>query len=128
MEGTKKKIENILRMSEDERYNYFIRKVADFEELWGLNDDGWALLGDNDDNRIFPVWPEKEFAVIQAVDQWKNYKPEVIRLNNFIEKWIPGMTNDSTLVNVFLTPNAKGTVISPNDFYIDLQEELEQYE
>jgi len=38
------------------------------------------------------------------------------------------MTNDSTLVNVFLTPNAKGTVISPNDFYIDLQEELEQYE
>jgi len=64
MEGTKKKIENILRMSEDERYNYFIRKVADFEELWGLNDDGWALLGDNDDNRIFPVWPEKEFAVI----------------------------------------------------------------
>ncbi|MGE8533918.1 DUF2750 domain-containing protein [Chryseobacterium sp. 22543] len=115
-------------MSEDERYNYFIRKVADFEELWGLNDDGWALLGDNDDNRIFPVWPEKEFAVLCAVDQWKNYKPEVITLDNFIEKWIPGMTNDKTLVNVFLTPNAKGTVTSPKDLLDYLQEELEQYE
>lgn len=128
MEDTNKKIENILKMSEDERYNYFIRKVTDFEELWGLNNDGWALLGDDDGNRIFPVWPEKEFAALCAVDQWKNYNPEVITLENFIEKWIPGMTNDKTLVNVFLTPNAKGKVISPNDLYTDLQGELEQYE
>lgn len=128
MEGTDKKIENILKMSEDERYDYFIRKVVDFEELWGLSDDGWALLGDNDGNRIFALWPEKEFAVLCSVDQWKDYKPEVITLDNFIEKWIPGMTNDKTLVNVFLTPNAKGTVISPNDLYGELKEELEQYE
>ncbi|WP_454046937.1 hypothetical protein [Chryseobacterium sp. Marseille-Q8038] len=40
MNRTNKKINNISKMSEDERYNYFIRKVADFEELWGLNDDG----------------------------------------------------------------------------------------
>ncbi len=38
------------------------------------------------------------------------------------------MTNDKTLVNVFLTPSAKGIVISPNDLNTDLQEELEQYE
>ncbi|WP_142718506.1 DUF2750 domain-containing protein [Chryseobacterium rhizoplanae] len=45
-----------------------------------------GVLGDHDDNQIFPVWPEKEFAVLCAVDQWKNYKPEVIQLENFIEK------------------------------------------
>ncbi len=37
------------------------------------------------------------------------------------------MTNDKTLINVFLTLNAKGT-ISPADLYSDLQDELEQYE
>ncbi|SMO72394.1 hypothetical protein SAMN06265171_105224 [Chryseobacterium rhizoplanae] len=40
---------------------------------------------------------------------------------------IPGITNDKTLVNVFLTPNAKGTIISSSGLYTDLQEELEQY-
>ncbi len=128
MEGTNKKIVNILKMSEDERYNYFIRKVADFEELWGLSDNGCALLGDNDGNRVLPLWPEKEFAELCAVDQWQGYKPEVIELDNFIEKWIPGMLNDKTSINVFSTPNAKGTVILPNDLYSDLQDELEQYE
>lgn len=128
MAGIDRKIENILKMSENERYDYFIRKVSDFEEIWGLNDKGWALLGDNNGNNILPLWPEKEFAELCAVDQWKDYKPELIELNNFLEKWIPGMTNDKTLVNIFSTPNTKGTVVSPNDLHSDLQDELEQYE
>ncbi|MCT2561813.1 DUF2750 domain-containing protein [Chryseobacterium herbae] len=128
MEGTNWKIENILKMSEDERYNYFVRKVADFEQIWGLSDNGWALLGDDIGNQILPLWPEKEFAELCAVDQWKEHKAEPIELDNFIEKWVPGMTKDKILINIFLTPKAKGTVISPADLYSDLQDELEQYE
>ncbi|RYE27984.1 MAG: DUF2750 domain-containing protein, partial [Sphingobacteriales bacterium] len=109
-------------------YNYFIRKVVDFEEIWGLSDDGWALLGDDNGNQILPLWTEKEFAELCSVDQWKSYKPEVILLDNFLEKWIPGMTKDKTLVNIFSTPGSKGTVILPFDLNSDLQEELEQYD
>ncbi|MCJ7933144.1 MAG: DUF2750 domain-containing protein [Chryseobacterium sp.] len=93
--------------------------------MWGLSDNSWALLGDNNGNQILPLWPEKEFAQLCAVEQWKEYKPESIELDNFIQKWIPGMMNDKTLVNVFLTPDAKGTVISPDDLNSDLQDELE---
>jgi len=128
MADTNKKIENILKMTEDERYDYFIRKVADFEQIWGLNDNGWALLGDNDGNQILPLWPEKEFAELCAVDQWKNYKPESIELNNFLKKWIPGMINDKTLINIFLTPSANGSVVSPPTLESDLEDELDQYE
>ncbi|WP_228434473.1 DUF2750 domain-containing protein [Chryseobacterium indologenes] len=39
-------------MSENERYEYFIRKVADFEQIWKLSNNGWTLLGNNDENRI----------------------------------------------------------------------------
>lgn len=128
MADTNKKIENILKMTEDERYDYFIRKVADFEQMWGLNNDGWALLGDDNGNQILPLWPEKEFAELCAVEQWKNFKPESIDLNNFLEKWVPGMMKDQTLVNVFLTPDAKGSVVSSETLGKDLEEEAQQYE
>lgn len=128
MADISKKIENIVKMTEDERYDYFIRKVADFEQVWGLNDNGWALLGDDDGNQILPLWPEREFAELCAVDQWKNYKPESIELDNFLEKWIPGMINAKTLINIFLTPDAKGSVVSPPTLESDLQDELEQYQ
>lgn len=128
MAGTDKKIENILKMSGKERYDYFVHKVVDFEEIWGLNNDGWALLGDDEGNQILPLWPEKEFAQLCAFDQWKGFQPEVIKLDNFMGKWISGMINDKTMVSIFLTPNDKGIVVSPESLSTDLQEELEQYE
>lgn len=34
------RIKNIVNLSAAERYGYFIRKVSDFEEVWGLKDKG----------------------------------------------------------------------------------------
>lgn len=125
---TNKKIQNIINLSKEERYNYFIRKVADFEQVWGLYNDGWALLGDDLNNQVFPFWPEKEFAELCANDQWSGYEPKSIDLDNFMEKWIPGMEKDKIEVNIFYTPQSKGVTISPNQLGNDLGEELEQYE
>jgi len=34
-----KEIENILKLEPQKRYEYFIRKIADFEELWTIVDE-----------------------------------------------------------------------------------------
>ena len=53
------RIKNIVNLSAAERYGYFIRKVSDFEEVWGLKDkEGWALMGNNE-QVLFPVWSER---------------------------------------------------------------------
>ena len=70
------RIKNIVNLSAAERYGYFIRKVSDFEEVWGLKDkEGWALMGNNE-QVLFPVWSEKEFA---ELCKWDNYQPNSIR-------------------------------------------------
>ena len=52
------KIDNVVNLTASERYDYFIRKVADFEEVWGLKDtEGWALMG-NEKQVLLPVWCE----------------------------------------------------------------------
>lgn len=69
------RIKNIVNLSAAERYGYFIRKVSDFEEVWGLKDkEGWALMGNNE-QVLFPVWSEKEFA---ELCKWDNYQPNSI--------------------------------------------------
>lgn len=91
----KRKIENIFRLSSQERFSYFIRKVTDFEEVWGLSDGSeWALIGDSDDNQLFPVWPEKDFAEICATGVWYNYVPKSIPLNDFISKLSPKLATE----------------------------------
>ncbi|MFT3822563.1 MAG: DUF2750 domain-containing protein [Chitinophagaceae bacterium] len=122
-----KKIENVLSMSVADRYNYFIRTVVNFEELWGVYDNGWASLG-GVDKIVLPFWPEMEFAALCCTGEWKNYKPTSISLDDFIQKWIPGMIRDNRLVNIFYIPNSsEGSLIEPALLLEYLTEEMEQY-
>ena len=49
-----KKIENIFKMQGEEKLLYFIRKVSDFAEVWGLFADGWAMTADNEGRKAIP--------------------------------------------------------------------------
>jgi hypothetical protein len=127
MKGINEKLANVINLPAPERYSYFIRKIADFEEVWGLYNNGWALL-ENNGNRVLAFWPEIEFAELCAVDIWKNYTPKKISLEDFQEKWLVGMKKDKTDASIFYTPNEKGIVVSAQQLLDDLNEEVSQYE
>ena len=128
MEDTNKKINNILKLSPIERYKYFIRKISDFEEVWGLYNDGWAMTKSNDKVNSIIFWPEKIFAEKCINDEWKNYIPKAITLDTFIEKWLPGMNSDGLDVAIFYTLENKGIIIKPLDLRDDIKAELDQYD
>jgi len=123
-----KKIENVIKLPPEERYDYFLRKVADFEQVWGLYSEGWAILKDGQGKKVMPFWPEEEFAQICAKDTWQGYAPKSIELYDFIEKWLTGMYDDDIKVGVFYVPEGKGVTRYPHELKEDLEEELEQYE
>jgi hypothetical protein len=121
------KANNIMSSSAEERYNYFIRKVADFQEVWGLYNEGWAMLADNKEQTIIPFWPEEAFAKLCVGGAWENYEPKKIELNIFLEKWLPGMRNDGKFVGIFYNTDGKGIVVQPDKLLENIQEELDQY-
>ncbi len=127
MKGINSKAANVINLPAPERYSYFIRKVADFEEVWGLYNEGWALLEDKGD-RMLAFWPEAEFAELCTSDVWKNYTPKKISIDDFTEKWLEGMKKDGTDAVIFLTPGQKGIIVSAQQLLDDLKEELAQYE
>lgn len=104
----KKEFENVLKMNGPERYDYFIRKVADWEEVWGLKaEDGWAMVGDPNSNECIPFWPHPEYAIVCAEGEWKDYIPEAIKIDTFMQKWLVGMSDDGIKAAVFQLPQNK---------------------
>jgi hypothetical protein len=123
-----KEFQNVIRLAPEKRYEYFIKKVADWRELWSLWNDGWVLMGDKDRQEMVPVWPHPLFAEAFAVGEWLGYKPRRIDLEEWLTKWIPGMERDHRTVAVFPAGESQTTTASPLKLKGDLEEELEKIE
>ena len=114
-------------MSGVDRYRYTIRKICDFELLWGLFNDGWASA-QHEASIAIPFWPEAEFATLCAHDEWSGYQPKSIKLDEFMLKWISGMSKDLRVVAIFPTQVQMAVYVSPETMLHDLKVELSQNE
>lgn len=120
-------INNVLHLSGEKKYKYFLNFVCDSEKAWGLYNDGWALAADDNGQVVFPLWPAKLYAKMASADKWADYKPKSISLKNLVEKLAHNLDKDLLLFGVFYTPNNKGIVISPLELAEDICNELEKY-
>lgn len=110
------------------RYQYFLNKVADWEELWSVGDDeGWALMSDGV-TEVVPIWPAAAFAQACCVGGWRKDKPRAIALDSWLEKWTPGLIKDQHSVSVFPLSNGSGPVVTPERLQSDLSDALKAYE
>jgi hypothetical protein len=123
----KRGFEAVSKLPGAKRYEYFIKKVADNEILWGLYNDGWAMVADDNGNEMIPFWPREEFADACCLNDWRYFKAEEIDLYEFIEGWLVDMKEDGLLTAIFYTKDDKGVVVEPDKLLEDLNEELENY-
>jgi hypothetical protein len=127
MKINQKQIESVIALPGPKRYEHFIKVVADWEEVWGLYQDGWALAATDDGQKVFPVWPAKEYAELCAAKEWSGYKPESFSLTDFMEELLPNLKSDGVLPGVFYTPSDKGVTPTVDQVLADLNKELENY-
>ncbi|MBD8204566.1 DUF2750 domain-containing protein [Pseudomonas viridiflava] len=123
-----KKTSNVIALSDAERAEYFIRKVADFEELWGGFADGWLQLGNQKNRRVIPFWPEEIFVQNYINENKINAYPRRIELCHFLENWVPGMEKDGARILIFPIKESQGVLVNPTKLADQLKDELEQYE
>ncbi|MCH4828207.1 DUF2750 domain-containing protein [Flavobacterium columnare] len=68
-----KEIKNVSVLQPIERYKYFIKKVADYEELWTIVDvNGDYALSDIDDKTLISFWSAKELLILILRKDGKN--------------------------------------------------------
>lgn len=122
-----RKREAVMAMTAEDRLAYFVRKAADFEQVWGLHDEGWATAQDPSGALALAVWPEPDFAAACAVGAWARHVPRAVPLGDFLTLWLPGMARDARTVVVFPTDRDTGVFLSPEAVQEAIHRELWQY-
>jgi hypothetical protein len=125
---SKKQIEAVMALPASKRYEHFIKQIADWEEVWGLYLDGWALAADEDEIPAFPVWPAQEYASLCTGGDWERYEPKMIELDDFLNELLPVLNKDGVLISVFYLPQGVGVNVDPERLSSDIREELTKYE
>ena len=122
-----KQIESIIKLPADKRYQHFIKRITDQEELWGIYDSDWIRIINKDGSDLFPVWPNKEYAQLYLQKNFPSAFIKPIDLYEFIDVFLPELGEKNTSVSVFPTPESEGHIVCYEKVIDDLNEELEKY-
>ena len=125
-----KKLKNIINLSHQERYDYFIREVVKLEYLWGISTpDNWIMFEDREKDIIFPLWPHKEVAEVCVFEELKgpNWKVESVSLANFLNFCIPEMIDEGVVFGIFYNLSRSGLAFTPEKLRNDIKAEIEEY-
>lgn len=123
-----KEIAAVSRLPAAERYGYFIRKIADWREVWGIGvGDSWRFFTAENGEILVPAWPAEAYARLCCIGDWAGCSPKPIPLDDWLEKWIPGMLRDNRRVAAFPLPNGLGIPVDPNQVADDIRNELANF-
>lgn len=128
MKISQKETESLSKLSAFERYKYFIKRVADTELMYTLIDErGNLSIAEIEGKTIVSFWSAEEYAIINAVNQWKEYKVKELTLAHFENHIIDIVTQQAYLLNIFPIKDKTGFIVNINEFARDLVSEMEKY-
>jgi hypothetical protein len=113
----------------ERRFEHFVKRVVDWEFVWGLaeEDDGLLVAADDSGRRYLPLWPHGDYARLCATGAWKDREPRALRTDVLTGAWIRGLIDDGILVSVFPTPSDAGLIVEPAALKARLEEHLSDY-
>jgi hypothetical protein len=122
-----KKYQNIIKLNNAERYDYLVRKVADFETIFLIYGKFWQMSTSNiQGTECILVFPEKDFAQehIKLEKSKSVKKKDLYKFINWLEK---DKSNELNLA-IFPNHNNEARIVNSSELKNDLLKECEQYE
>ncbi len=121
-------LDALLKLSCEERYEYFIALVSEERNLWILVNEHNEFLkihAEEEGFEYLPVWPSEALALRYAGPS-SGLKPKSLSLPEFFKKWVPGLSRDQ--IDMGILPGLDGTVWvnTAEEFKRDIQDEWAQ--
>lgn len=103
----------VLAMNADKRCDYFLTQIEQQQKVWTIVDDQGVMLLVSDDEDCIPVWPAEEFVQEWINGDWAHCQAHSISMDEWQQKWLPGLEEDEIEVAVFPLSHDGGLVMSP---------------
>lgn len=125
-----KEIDNVHALRPSQQCNYFIGKIADWEQVWSLGDGENLVTAWNDEKCLFlPLWPAKAYVELCLTGEWANFTPMLFTLEHLMTEILPDMHEANIKVALMMQPDGKKTLVyDAAALLADLEEEYQQYE
>ena len=121
------KLTNVLKLNARERYDYFIRKTADFETVYLIEEeDKFISIESESKEFIIPVYPEYDFADFFLKESCENCVVKEMDIYDFIDL-LDKLEKENIRLCGFPN-NEDGIIVSAREMENDIKAELELYE
>jgi hypothetical protein len=131
MKVSKQELEAVTALSPEKRYNYFVKRICDWEQVWTLYEDDYIVLNEAKNGKLYILlFPFKDFAEHYATNTrgMKGVSYKSFEINEFLETIIKKLqANNVSNALVFPVANDYGLNVSMTDMVKDIQSELENY-
>lgn len=107
-------------------YRQFIQNMILQRQVIALYNEGWALCATPSGQHALSIWQNKGLAKLLIKNNWANYEVQEVSLMIFIEKMIPFLKENNTMLSLDLTPEGNNLLVSPETFLIDVKNFLYQ--
>jgi len=113
-----------------ERYNHFVKRVADWEWVWTLEQPGGGLAQSASDEGVsaLAVWPHPRYAEACAEGEWADTVPAGFEVHEWVVELLPKLAADGIMLVVFPTREHQGFIVPPEGMKEDIESELSLYE
>ena len=82
----------------------FVEKVRLSEQVWALggDDDGFVVCESNQfaETDVLLLWESEDAAKAQCKEEWQEFTPVEINLDEFLDEWVEDLNEDSALVGL----------------------------
>ena len=102
----------------------FYREVALHGSVWSLRDAGGIPAPEGDAARSMPFWSSRKRVetIIASVPAYAGFQPFQVPLQEFLERWLPGLERDGLKVGVNWTgTRAAGYDVEPGNVRAAIQ-------
>ncbi|MBB1537743.1 MAG: DUF2750 domain-containing protein [Prevotella sp.] len=128
---TKQEFDAIIKLSPEERYVYFIKRICDWEQIWTLySDDNLVLNEDKKGKLEVFLFPYETFVSYYAhgTKSMEEAVGKCFHLDEFMGKVMEKLlSHDVNMALVFPVANAYGLKVTMKKLINDINEELENY-
>jgi len=123
---TPTEVANFFKKPGEKRLAEFLETAFQEQCVFGISDDeGWAMLGDNDDTDIIPLFHDHSLAeAFRKAAGFDDCAVEKVPMDELLE-WLDEMDEDEMMVAVCPNTRYEGAIVEPGTLKTDLLKKIE---